>query len=97
MTNPSYEFAKLFKERENPTLHGLTEGVVEQLPVLKIRVDDTLVLDADMIGSLVNLYAQDEDGQYLWVMRKVYLLPFPEDAHGGIQKYLVLGGDELAG
>ena len=93
--NGVYELAKLLKERDNPKLQGLTEGVVEELPELKLRINDKVVLFDDMIRSLVNLYEQDEEETYIWKGARVYLLPFPEDATGGVLKYLVLGGDAI--
>ena len=93
--NPVYELARILKERENPVVHGLTEGVVEELPELKIRINEKVVLYKGMLGSLVNLYEQNSVGEYVWKGRRVYVLPFPADATGGIQKFLVLGGDQI--
>lgn len=92
--NVAYEMAKMLKERENPAPTGLTEGTVEELPELKIRINEKVVLSAGMVKSLVNLYEQNADGDYIRQGQRVYLLPFPADATGGIRKYLVLGGDE---
>lgn len=95
MLNGAAEFAKMLKERENDSPYSPVEGIVAELPDLKIRIDDKNVPGKTMLLSLINLYETDYEGNYVWLGRRVYLLPFFSTKTKSVQKYLVIGGDAI--
>lgn len=91
--NVAYELAKMLHERSNPEPYSPAEGVVEELPEIKIRLNEKVVLGRELIRSTVDLLAQDSEGRYIWLGRRVYLLPWTRD--GQILRYVVIGGDAI--
>ena len=89
--NAEYEMALLLKQRENIEGYTPVFGVVEQLPDIRIRLSERIVLDADNLASILDLKRQDADNNYIWLGRRVYLLPM----YNLNKAYLVIGGDEL--
>ncbi len=89
--NAPYEMAKLLKSRDNTPVYSPVSGIVEQLPDIKIRLSENVVLDISHIASLIDLKRQDEKGAYIYLKSRVYMLPL-ENMH---KEYLVIGVDAL--
>ena len=89
------ELAVLLKERDNMLQYSPVEGIVVELPGLKIKISEKNIPGKDMLRSIINLYETDLEGNYKWLGRRVYLLPFFSIDKLAIQKYLVIGGDEI--
>ncbi len=85
--NAPYEMAKMLKKRENPQGYTPVAGMVEQLPDVRIRISDKVVLDSGDILSIIDLKQQSSDGAYINAGRRVYMLPLSG------KKYLVIGVD----
>lgn len=83
------------RERDNPIPFAPVEGIVAELPELKIRINQKVVLTAEDIRSIVNLYDTDSNNNYIWLGRRVYLLPFYLADSIAVRKYLVIGGDAV--
>lgn len=94
--NAAYELAKLLKDRENSQPFSIMEGSIIQLPEIKIGVGDKIILTKDMIRSTVNLYAQDADNNYIWLGKRVYIIPWIGSS-GRVQRFLIIGGDGIDG
>lgn len=87
--NPYNEFAKLFKERENAPDYSPIFGTVEELPDFKIRVSPKIILEADDVKCLFDIYETavvDETTVYVNEGKEVALLPYSE-----YQKFIALG------
>lgn len=91
--NAPYELARLFKERENTERYTPIFGIVEELPDIKIRIHEKVVIPKPMIASIVDLYQQDQDGVYIYLGKTVYMLPCYQN--GKVNRYIILGGDAL--
>lgn len=89
--NAEYEMAKLLKERDNDSGYSPVLGIVEQLPDIKIRLNEKVVLDTDGIASVIDLKRQTKDGSYVYLKKCVYMLPLSNMR----KKYLVIGVDVL--
>lgn len=87
--------AQMLKERENNLQYSPVEGIVTELPDIKIRITEKIIPGREMIRSIVNLCETDSNGNYKWLGRRVYLLPFFSTDMLAIQRYLVIGGDEI--
>lgn len=95
MPNGAVELAKLLKERENEMQYTPLEGVVVELPEIKIKINEKNIPSKNMLRSIVNLLETDHNGNYIWLGRRVYLLPFFSTHTTAVQKYLVIGGDAI--
>ena len=71
--NAEYEMAKLLKERDNDPGYSPVLGIVEQLPDIKIRLNEKVVLDSGGIASVIDLKRQTKDGSYVYLKRVYYL------------------------
>ena len=91
--NAEYEMAKLLREMMSGKDYSPAEWVVEELPEIKIRLNEKVVLGRELIRSTVDLLARDSEGGYIWLGRQVYLLPWTRD--GQILRYVVIGGDAI--
>ena len=80
------ELAKLLKDRENKSEYSPMFGTIIELPNLKIRLGDKVILTAKQIKKCISIDAQDEMGSYINVGKEVVLLPFAND-----QKFVLLG------
>ena len=80
------ELAKLFHERDNRTSYSPMFGEIIELPNLKIRIGEKIVIDSSFIKSCVNLYEQDSKGRYIHKGETVALLPYSNN-----QKFIVVG------
>lgn len=80
------ELAKLFKERENTSSYSPVIGKVIELPNIKIRVGDKVILTAAYLKSCVDLTETDENGEYINFGKEVVLLPYADN-----QKFIVVG------
>ena len=80
------ELAKLFKERENNTGYSPMFGTIIELPQIKIRLNEKVILNNSHLKYCVNLKEQNEDGDYICLGKEVALLPFANN-----QKFLVIG------
>ena len=80
------ELAKLLKERENDTGYSPMFGTIIELPQVKIRLNEKVILNNSHLKSCINLMMQNEDGDYIYLGKEVALLPFANN-----QKFLVIG------
>ena len=80
------ELAKLFKERENSDSYSPMFGTVIDLPSIKIRISDKVILTDSHITLCINLEEQNADGAYINLGKTVVLLP-----HANGQKFIVIG------
>lgn len=80
------ELAKLLKERENGTGYSPMFGTIIELPQVKIRLNEKVILNNSHLKSCINLMMQNEDGDYIYLGKEVALLPFANN-----QKFLVIG------
>lgn len=80
------ELAKLLKERENGTGYSPMFGTIIELPQVKIRFNEKVILNNSHLKCCVNLKEQNEDGDYIHLGKEVALLPFANN-----QKFIVIG------
>ena len=80
------ELAKLLKERENDTGYSPMFGTIIELPQIKVRLNEKVILNNSHLKSCINLMMQNEDGDYIHLGKEVALLPFANN-----QKFLVIG------
>ena len=80
------ELAKLLKERENSGGYSPVIGKIIELPNIKIRVGDKVILTSAHIKSCVSLIDTDEDGRHINLGKEVVLLPYADN-----QKFIVIG------
>ena len=80
------ELAKLLKERENDTGYSPMFGTIIELPQVKIRLNEKVILNNSHLKSCINLMMQNEDGDYIYLGKEVALLPFANN-----QKFVVIG------
>ncbi len=80
------ELAKLFHERNNATSYSPMLGKIAELPDLKIRIGEKIVIDDSYIKSCINLCEQDSTGEYIHNGKTVILLPYSNN-----QKFIVVG------
>ena len=78
------ELAKMLKDRENNSEYTPYFGRILELPNLKIAVGDKIILTS--VKSLINIYATDENGRYIYVGKEVVLLPYNKK-----QEYILIG------
>lgn len=80
------ELAKLLKERENTNGYSPKIGKIIELPDLKIRLGDKVILTSAHIKTCVYLNTVDEFGQYIHLGKEVVLLPNADN-----QKFILIG------
>ena len=80
------ELAKLLKERENSTEYTPMFGTIIELPEVKIRINEKVILTNSHLKCCINLLTQNSDGDYIYFGREVVLLPF-----ANTQKFIVIG------
>ena len=80
------ELAKLLKERENGTGYSPMFGTIIELPQVKIRLNEKVILNNSHLVVLLNLKEQNEDGDYIHLGKAVALLPIANN-----QKFVVIG------
>jgi len=80
------ELAKLLKERENSDSYSPMFGTIIELPNLKIRLGDKVILTDKHIKKCVSVDEQDENGIYKNIGKEVILLPFANN-----QNFVLLG------
>ena len=80
------ELALLLKARENGAVYSPMLGTVIELPDLKIRLSEKVILNKSHIKACVDLYAKDEAGRYINLNREAALLPYADG-----QKFLLMG------
>ena len=80
------ELAKLLKERENSSGYSPMFGTIIELPQIKIRLNEKVILNNSHLKCCVNLKEQNQDGDYIYLGKEVALLPFANN-----QKFLVIG------
>ena len=77
------ELAKLFKERENQGVYSPMIGSIIELPEVRIRLGDKIILDGSHLTMCVVLQHNEE---YSDIGREVVLLPYADG-----QKFIVVG------
>jgi len=77
------ELAKLFKERENQSVYSPMIGIVIELPDVRIRLADKIILDDSHLTICVVLQHNAECSD---IGREVVLLPYADG-----QKFFVIG------
>lgn len=83
------ELAKHIKNRDNPSPYTPMFGKIIALPELKIQLGDKILLDADDVKAIFNLYeTREHDGyqEYIHLGREVVLLPYAAD-----NKFIAIG------
>ena len=80
------ELAKLLKERENSTEYTPMFGTIIELPEIKIRINEKVILTNSHLKFCINISEQNADGDYIYFGREVVLLPF-----ANTQKFIVIG------
>lgn len=80
------ELAKLLKERENTNGYSPMIGRIIDLPDMKIRLGDKVILTYAHIKTCVSLNAVDESGRYIHLGKEVVLLPYSNN-----QKFILIG------
>lgn len=91
------ELAKILKERDNEAYDFPVSGIVAEIDDtdIKIPINEKVVLNRNMICSIFNLFEKNADGDFIWLGRRVYLLPFFVSGTKAINKYLAIGGDAI--
>lgn len=84
--NGIVEMAKMLRERENPPLNEPVIGKIIDLPDIKIRINEKVVITNEHIKTILRLDDQDENGCYINLGKEMVLLPYDNK-----QKYIVLG------
>lgn len=83
------ELAKHIKNRDNPSPYTPMFGKIIALPKLKIQLGDKILLDADDVKAIFNLYEtreHDRYQEYIHLGREVVLLPYAAD-----NKFIAIG------
>jgi hypothetical protein len=80
------ELARLLKERENSNGYSPMIGKIIELPDLKIRLGDKVILTSAHIKTCVSLNTVDEFGQYIHLGKEVVLLPYADN-----QRFILIG------
>lgn len=80
------ELAKLLKERENSNGYSPMIGRIIELPNLKIRLGDKVILTSAHIKTCVSLDIVDGTGNYIHLGKEVVLLPYADN-----QKFILIG------
>ena len=80
------ELAKLFKERDNSAGYSPIIGQIIDLPNIKIRLNDRVILTSVHLKSCMDLTETDENGIYINLGKEVVLLPYADN-----QKFIVVG------
>ena len=80
------ELAKLLKERENTNGYSPMIGRIIELPNLKIRLGDKVILTSTHIKTCAPLNTVDESGNYINLGKEAVLLPYSDN-----QKFIVIG------
>lgn len=74
--NGYVEFAKILKERDNPSGYSPQLGVIAELPNIKIKVGSKRVYSAVDLLLMFNITERDEHGRYIYLNKQVLLLPY---------------------
>jgi len=77
------ELAKLLKDRENKSDYSPMVGTIIELPSLKIRLGDKVILDSFNLTMCVSLQHNEE---YSDIGKEVVLLPYADN-----QKFILIG------
>ncbi|OQB11928.1 MAG: hypothetical protein BWY15_02358 [Firmicutes bacterium ADurb.Bin193] len=80
------ELAKLLKDRENNVDYSPIIGRIIELPNLKVRLGDKVILTSAHIKTCVSLDAVDGTGNYIHLGKEVVLLPYADN-----QKFILIG------
>jgi hypothetical protein len=80
------ELAKMLKERGNSSGYSPAIGTIIELPNLKVRLGDKIILTFVHIKSCVDLMQTDDLGTYINLGKEVVLLPFADG-----QKFILIG------
>lgn len=80
------ELAKLLKDRENNIDYSPIIGRIIELPNLKVRLGDKVILTSAHIKTCVSLDAVDGTGNYIHLGKEVVLLPYADN-----QKFILIG------
>ena len=81
------ELAKLLKERDNTGNYSPMFGTIIELPVLKVRLSDKILLtDAHIKKRCVFVEEQDNFGRYIHLGKEAVLLPYSNE-----QKFVLVG------
>lgn len=80
------ELAKMLKQRENTDGYSPVIGTIIELPNIKIRLGDKVILTSAHIKSCIDLMQTGENGQYINLNKEVVLLPYADS-----QKFIVIG------
>lgn len=76
----------MLKDRENTNGYSPVIGKIIELPKIKIRLGDKVILTSTHIKSCISLADTDENGKYINLGKEVVLLPYADN-----QKFIVIG------
>jgi len=80
------ELAKMLKQRETSDGYSPVIGAVIELPNIKIRLGDKVILTSAHIKRCIDLMQTDENSQYINIGKEVVLLQYADN-----QKFIVVG------
>jgi len=81
--NGMLELAKMLKDRENKGDYSPLFGRIIELPIIKVRVGDKIILDSSHLTMCVALQHNEE---YSDIGKEVILLPYADG-----QRFIVIG------
>lgn len=87
--NAYTELARLFKQRDNPAGYSPVFGKIISLPNLKIQLSPRVIISAEDIISIFDLYqTYEHDGttEYVNINKQAVLLPYSDN-----QKFIAIG------
>lgn len=76
----------MLKQRENSDGYSPVIGIIIELPNIKIRLGDKVILTSAHIKSCVDLMQTNENGQYINLGKEIVLLPYADS-----QKFIITG------
>lgn len=91
-SNGIVEFAKMLKERENPSQDEPLFGVITSLNPLQVQlIGKKILLEKNKLVSLVNLSETNSHGVYVNLGKTVALLKFNSGYANSMPEFLILG------
>ena len=80
------ELAKILKDRENKADYAPLFGTIIELPNIKIRLGDKVILTEAHLKQCISLTDKDSDNSYIHLGKEVVLLPYADE-----QNFIVIG------
>ena len=80
------ELALLLKERDNGTGYSPMFGKIIELPNLRIRLSDKVIINDKYIKKCIDINLTDSYGRYIYLNKEVVLLPYNNN-----QNFVLIG------